>query len=127
MPLYFTLNAELAEMGTMRFEFAYDAHVYYNQIYGVARQISRRRFGGLPPKLQSFDVTEEAFERARQLVSSDAGPPPIAREFDEFGDGEDSDAGVDSLTQESQLSKFEAPKGKRKARGVPPKAKRARK
>ena len=60
-------------------------------------------------------------------MSGDAGPPPIAREFDDFGGGEDSDAGIDSLTEERQLSKFEAPKGKRKARGVRVAPKRARK
>jgi len=78
---YFALDAERAENGTLRYEFEYDAHVYYNQIYGAIRRTSRRRYNGLPSRLHSFDLSEEEYERARQLVSGSAGPPPIAIEF----------------------------------------------
>ena len=47
--------------------------------------------------LMAFTVTEEQFEAARQLVSS-AGPPPIALEFEEFGeDDRDSDVSSDGM------------------------------
>jgi len=115
---YFALDAERAENGTLRYEFEYDAHVYYNQIYGAIRRTSRRRYNGLPSRLHSFDLSEEEYERARQLVSGSAGPPPIAIEFEEFGDDGAADAGA----VERELAMHEAPA--RKVRKAPAKRKR---
>jgi len=119
---YFTLDAERADdNGTLRYEFEKDAHVYYNQIYGAVRRTSRRRYNGLPSRLHSFDLTEEEYERARQLVSGSAGAPPIAVEFEEFGDDGAADAGA----VDRELAMHEAPahqpkaSAKRKRQGGP--------
>jgi len=47
------------------------------------------------------DLSEEEYERARQLVSGSAGPPPIAIEFEEFGDDGAADAGSVSQSKGS--------------------------
>ena len=66
----------------------------WSAIYGTVGHTARRRYDGLPPKLVRFDLSQEEFESARELVSGASGPPPVAVEFEEFRE-EDDDGGLD--------------------------------
>ena len=104
------------EKGDLQYDFEMHGHVYYNQIFGTIPSISRRRFEGLPVSLVSFRISDDECQRARQLVSGVAGPPPIIQEFDEFEDDDDSPAhrGDD----DDALAQYEAapPRPKAKAK-----------
>ena len=101
------------EKGELQYDFEMHGHVYYNQIFGTIPSISRRRFEGLPVSLISFRISDDECQRARQLVSGVAGPPPIMQEFDEFEDGDDSPGDNDDA-----LAQYEAapPRPKAKAK-----------
>ena len=92
------------EGGSLQYNFEMPGHVYYNQIFGSIRSLSRRRFEGLPVSLISFQISEDEYQRARQLVSGAAGPPPITQEFDEFEDDDDACGGDD----DDALAQYEA-------------------
>ena len=100
----------------LQYDFEMPGHVYYNQIYGTIGSTSRRRFAGLPSSLVSFRVSDDEYQRARQLVSGAGGPAPIAQEFDEFGEDEDEDTYTGD--GDAALARYEA---------VPPKLKAERK
>ena len=101
--------------GSLQYDFEMPGHVYYNQIFGTIRSISRRRFEGLPVSLVSFRISDDECQRARQLVSV-AGPPPITQEFDEFED--DDDTPTHGGDDDDALAQYEAapsrPKSKAK-------------
>jgi len=91
------------EKDDLQYDFEMLGHVYYNQIFGSIRSLSRRRFEGLPVSLISFQISEDEYQRARLLVSGAAGPPPITQEFDDFED-DDACGGDD----DGALARYEA-------------------
>ena len=88
-----------------------DAHVSIEALYGTVGRTSRRRYGGVPPKLVGFSLSQDEYDAARELVSGASGPSPIALEFEEFG--QEEDLGEDN---DESLARYETPRGgKRKA------------
>ena len=69
-------------------------------------KMSSSPFEGLSVRLISFQISEDEYQRARQLVSGAAGPPPITQEFDEFEDDDDACGGDD----DDALAQYEAAK-----------------
>ena len=91
---YFKPDTTGASAGTLRYAYELDDHVTWSAIYGTVGHTTRRRYDGVPPKLVGFDLSQEEFESARELVSGASGPPPVAVEFEEFRE-EDDDGGLD--------------------------------
>ena len=82
----------------------------WSAIYGTVGHTTLRKYEGLPPKLIRFDLSQEEFESARELVSGASGPPPVALEFEEFGE-EDEVSEPDHTSAKA--------KGKRPRRNYP--------